>query len=120
MSHKETAPTHRTSRKHALKVRVREFQIPPIHDALVLGRASHIGCAAIRKALGLLSESPYEHIEVDDDLVSDIIIRRSILRRLSQEALVAFTLGHVKPLMTAEEILHLDLEVEVRLETEES
>ena len=99
-----------------LRARVREFTIPPIHDALVIGVSSPIGCIALRKAVALLAASPFEHIEVKDEVVSDVIVRAAILRRLSQEALARFVLQRLKPLMGPEEILHVDLELEVLVE----
>jgi hypothetical protein len=105
--------------KYTIKARVREFGVPPIHDALVLGKNSHIGCAAIRKAVEFLVASPFDHVEFEDDVISDIIVRRSILRRMPEEKLVAFVLSQIKPLMTADEILHLDLEVEIAIERED-
>lgn len=102
--------------KYSLKARVREFGVPPIHDALVIGNRAAIGCAAIRKAVELLVASPFEHIEPKDDVISDIIVRSAILRRIPKEKLIVFVLAQVKPLMTADEILHLDLEVEVAME----
>ena len=110
----ETSPTH----KHSLQVRVKEFCIPPIHDGLILGKQAPIGCAAIRKALELLVAVPFEHIEIDDAVISDILVRRAILRRLPKAKLIAFVLERLKPLMGAEEILHLDLHTEVHVEEE--
>ena len=106
------------SSKHVLRARFQEFNIPPIRDALVLGRDSPIGCEAIRKAINLLGSSPFEHIEVQDEIISDIVVRRAILRRISKETLIAFMLNRVKPLMGTEEVLQLDLEAEVLLEEE--
>jgi len=106
------------SSKHVLKARVQEFNIPPIRDALVLGRDSPIGCEAIRKAINLLGASPFDHIELQDEIISNIVVRRAILLRIPQEMLIAFVLNRVKPLMGREEILQLDLESEVLLEEE--
>lgn len=105
-------------RHHSVTARVKEFCIPPIHDGLVLGKRSPIGCAAIRKAVDLLVPAPFEHIEVDDDVVGDFLVRSTILRRIPKEKLIAFVLEKIKPLMSADEILHLDLETEVTLEHE--
>lgn len=61
--------------KYTLKVRAREFGVPPIHDVLVLGKQFPIDCAAIRKAVEFLAASPFEHLEFKDDTISDIIVR---------------------------------------------
>lgn len=105
-----------TNIKYSIKARVREFGVPPIHDVLVLGKQSPIGCAAIRKAIEYLVASPFDHLEFEDDVISDIIVRSAIIRRVPKDKLIAFVLTQIKPLMTADEILHLDLEVEVAME----
>ncbi len=101
---------------YSLRARVREFGIPPIHDGLVLGRNAPIGCVAMRRALDLLAPNHFEHIEVEDDTVSDILIRQVLLRRIPKERLIAFVVQQIKPLMSAKEVLHLDLEAEVYVE----
>lgn len=104
--------------KHLLRVRVKEFNIPPISDGVVLGRSAPIGCAAFRKALELLVVAPFEHIELDDEVIGDILVRRAFLRRVSKEFLVQFILQRIKPLMGSEEILQLDLNAEILIEDE--
>lgn len=105
-------------RKCRLRARVTEFSYPPIHDGVVLGRNAPLGLEAFRKAISLLVASPFEHLKVEDDVVSDILIRAAVLRRLDPEKIVAFVLRQVKPLMSGDEILHLDLETEIELEDE--
>lgn len=101
--------------KNRLVARVTEYQMPPFRDALVLGREASIGCHAVRRALTLLVKTPFVHIELDDPVVADILIRENLLRRLPQERVIAFVLEHVKPLMGIEEVLQVDLDVEVTL-----
>ena len=110
--------TSAANMKHSVKARIREFGVPPIHDVLVLGKQSPIGCAAIRKAIEFLVASPFEHLEIEDDVISDIIVRSAIMRRIPKDKLIAFVVSQIKPLTGEDEILHLDLEVEVALEAE--
>ena len=108
-----------SSEDHELRIRaaVRLFDIPPVHDALVIGRRSPIGCTSIRKALEFLSARPFAHIEThDDEAISDVLVREPILRRIPADRLRDFVLQRVKPLMDDNEILHLDLEVEIHME----
>lgn len=102
---------------HVLHARVGEFVLPPIEDGLVLGRLSPIGHVAVGKALSLLTSTPYQHLVVEDDIIGDILVRSAILRKVAGDDLVAFVLREIKPLMGPEEILHLQLEVEVRIES---
>lgn len=103
-------------RHHTLRATLGEFVLPPIDDGLVLGRLSPIGHVAIGKALSLLTTTAFEHLQVEDEVISDILVRSAILRKIPSEALVEFVLDHVKPLMGPDEIIHLDLEVQVTLE----
>nr|CAI11309.1 hypothetical protein [Cupriavidus metallidurans CH34] len=61
----------------------------------------------------MLSTTAFEHIEIDDDVISDILIRKAILRKIPAAELKTFILDEIKPAMGAEEILHLALEVEL-------
>jgi hypothetical protein len=70
-------------------------------------------------ALELLVATPFEHIEIEgDEVIQDIIVRRNLLKRISKEKLLAFVVKNIKPLMSEEEILYLELDVEVNLESE--
>lgn len=97
-------------------IKVREFQIPPVRHGLVLGRNAAIGCYAIRKALHLLMATHFAHIELEDEVISDIIVREAVLRRFPRDQLIAFVLERVKPLMGEEEILDLEIDTEVFLD----
>ncbi|HUO43824.1 MAG TPA: hypothetical protein VMT94_02790 [Burkholderiales bacterium] len=99
-----------------ISAKVKEVTIPPVRDALVLGRDSPIGCVALRKALDLVTTTQFEHIEPDDDVIGDIIVRKALLMRVPQDTLVTFVLTHIKPLMHSNEILHLDLAIELQIE----
>lgn len=99
--------------KVRVRARVTEFGYPPVHDALILGLRAPQGTEAFKKGLGLLVSTPFEHISVKDDIIGSVLIRSSVLRRISSEKFLDFVMRRVKPLMGAEEILHLDMSIEV-------
>ena len=100
-----------------LKVRVRQFTVPPVRDALVIGRQSPVGCVAMKRCVALLSPDPFEDIHISDHpTVSDLIVRRDLLLRVPKERLTDFILREIAPMMGNTEILVLDLDVEVELE----
>jgi len=105
------------SQRQIIRARAREFVLPPIVDGLVLGRFSPIGHVAVGKALALLTTTPFEYVPIEDEVIGDVLVRRAVLRKISADALRGFIITHVKPLMGPEEILHLDLEVEIALES---
>ncbi len=122
MNRDRTEPLHSldADAAHRLRVRIREFKIPPVQDAVVLGRRASVGCHAMRKALHLLTADSFVHIEIDDEVVSDLIVRDTVLRRFPRDRLVAFVLERIKPLMGEEEILHLEIETEIGLTAQTS
>lgn len=98
-----------------VRVTVRKFRLPR-PCGLVLGRKAAVGCHALRKALYLLMAAPFAHLELEDEVISDLIVRETVLKRFPQEELIAFVLEHVKPLMSDEEILELAIDTEVLLD----
>ncbi|ATG91024.1 hypothetical protein [Methylomonas koyamae] len=103
------------NKKIHLSARVGEYAIPPLKDMLVLGNQSPIGCIAMRRAIELLIKTPFEHIELQDDVISDILVRHHILRRVSREGLIDFVMANLKPMMGPDEVLHAELDVSVFL-----
>jgi hypothetical protein len=109
-------PEHDDISSRTVRAKVREFAIPPIQDGLVIGRDAPIGIVALGRAIQLLVASPFEQVEVQDDVIAAILVRRAILRRMPRGALVAFVLRKVKPYIGAEEILHFTLDAELTIE----
>ena len=107
-------------RRSIIRAQLTEFVLPPIDDGLVLGKSSPIGHVAVGKALSLLSTTSFDHIPIEDDIIGDILVRTAIMRKTSKDQLIAFVLNEIKPLMGEEEIIHLDLEVELTLESKQS
>lgn len=105
-------------RRSLIRTRVTEFVLPPIDDGLVLGRDSPIGHVAVSQALRLLTVTPFEHVPIDDDVIGDLLVRSAILRKISPDELRSFVITHIKPIMGADEIIQLNIEVEVSLESE--
>ncbi|MEO1766182.1 hypothetical protein [Thiobacter aerophilum] len=101
---------------HSISLTISEFLLPPIEDGLVMGARSPIGPLAMSRALALLSTTAYRHLAVEDDVVSGILIREAILRKLDEGELVAVVLRNIKPFMAADEIIHLRLEVSTHIE----
>jgi len=104
------------AKEGVIRTKVIEFIIPPVRDALVLGKRSPIGCVAMKKALALLSANRFEDIGLQDDIISNVLVRENLLLKIPREKFISFILRNVKPLMNDHEILHLDVQVELVLE----
>lgn len=104
--------------KFLITAKIKEFTIPPITDGLIIGKDAAIGVSALQKALRLLIPEEFDHIEIQDGVINSMLIRSSITRRLSQKRVMAFLLDQVKPLMTSDEILHIQLDTEITITQE--
>lgn len=102
--------------KYVIQAKIKEFTLPPVFDGLVLGKNAPIGSIAFSRALELLVVTPFEHIPIEDDIIGDILVRQNILRRIPRSKLKDFVLQHVKPMMGANEVMHLEIDVEVFFE----
>lgn len=96
-----------------LAARVRELRIPAIRDGLVLGKNARAGSFAVQKALQLLLDAPFVQLDIDDDIIGCILVRKELLLRVDQTGLIRFVLERIKPMMSGEEILELDLDIEI-------
>lgn len=112
------AGPHEQEFSTTVRIKSKGFSMPPVRDALVLGKDSPIGCEAMRRALSILQPWTYEHIELapHDDVVSDILVRTSVLKKIPHEKLVQLILKRFKPVMSSDECLHLDITVELESE----
>ena len=108
-------PASSPSPKFVLQARIKEFAIPPITDGLVIGREASIGTVALQKALNLLIPDHFEHLIIDDEIIADVLIKSILLRRLTKDRLVKFIMGQVKPFMSAQDILQVQLDLEILL-----
>lgn len=100
-----------------IRVRLKALEIPPIKDGIVIGKSAPIGAEAMIRTLKLMSNERFVHVPIkNDEVVSDAIVRESVLRKLKEEKLRAFILTRIRPLMAQNELLMLDMEIEVVVE----
>jgi hypothetical protein len=99
-----------------VKIKLKEFIIPPINDALIIGKNAPIGSEAMRRALTLLHGAPFDMIKVEDDIVSEILVRNTILKKIQQDNFINLIYKKVKPFMSIDEVIHLDIDVEMFFE----
>ncbi len=120
---RSTKPTKSTAGKddipteQYIRVRLRALEIPPVKDGIVIGRRAPIGAEAMLRTLKLMSNERFVHLPIKgDDIMTDAIVRESVLRKLKSDKLYAFITKRIRPLMADNELLMLDMEIEVVVE----
>jgi hypothetical protein len=100
-----------------VRVRLKALEIPPIKDGILIGRSAPIGAEAMMRTLKLMSNETFIHIAFKNDpVLSDVIVRESVLRKLREEKLRQFVSSRIRPMMAANELLMLDMDIEVVVE----
>ena len=73
-----------------IKIFAKEFVLPLIRDAVILGSNTAIGPVAMEKSLEYLHSYKFTRIDTSDDIVSTLFIRENILLKISKEKIVEF------------------------------
>lgn len=81
-----------SSKKAEITMRMSEFEMPPMQDALIVGRRAAIGPEAARRMVDILSPDQYEIIKVDHTAIEAIVVRKALLNILPRERLIAHLL----------------------------
>lgn len=81
-----------STKKAEITMRISEFEMPPMQDALIVGRRAPIGPEAARRMVDILSPDQYEIVKVDHPVIEAIVVRKALFNMLPQEKLVGLLL----------------------------
>lgn len=81
-----------STKKAEITMRMSEFEMPPMQDALIVGRRAPIGPEAARRMVDILSPDQYEIVKVDHPAIEAMVVRKALFNMLPQEKLVALLL----------------------------
>ncbi|WP_243028690.1 hypothetical protein [Thermus albus] len=106
------AKKRESTSKKQLEVRLsgQVFEIPPLWDALLIGRQAPIGPEAAKRMADSMAPGQFELIRISGAPVEAILIRKTILQSLTPEVLPELLLEELAPL------IHEDLVVRVQVE----
>lgn len=104
------------ARAEFVRLRFKTLEIPPIRDGVVVGRAAQVSSETMQKILQLASADRFVSLPLHDDIIADVLIRESVLRKIDAEAVRDFVLQQIKPAMASSEVLSLQLEIEIVME----
>lgn len=111
------SPLSSVSSEQLIRVRVKALEIPPIKDGIVIGRDAAIGGEAMVRTLRLMTNEKFERFVLPkDDIVQDVILRSSVVRKLGKERVLKFIMERIKPVMTESELLMLNIDIELVIE----
>jgi len=100
-------------RKVRLSMTFRHFELPPIRDALIIGKRAPVGPKGVERAFRELTPGMFRMLHVDHPTIEAILVRESDLRKIPKDKLVSKILEHAETFMSEEDSLHVMLQIEV-------
>jgi hypothetical protein len=102
------------NRQVRLSIRMKEFDIPPIRDAVVIGRRASIGPHGLFESLDRMLPGAYELTAVKDhEIIEAVILRKRCLSILDPDRLIKLIIQHTASLMHDSSIIQVELDSEV-------
>lgn len=103
------------SRKAHLNIRLSEFEMPPTQDVLLVGKKAPIGSEAVRRMVNAVSPDQYEVIRLEHKLFESVVLKRSLLRQISQEKLLEVILEEGERIATAEMVVKAQISLVIQV-----
>jgi len=108
----------RRSRRVALDMELSTFAIPPSGEVLVLGKRCAIGPQAAKRMLDTVSPGQFELIELDDDVIDGILVKKYLFLRADKETLIKAIIEESKPIMTDQSMITIKCDITVAVKRE--
>jgi hypothetical protein len=109
-----TAPQRRVN----IQLRFTRYELPPLKDALIIGKRAPVGAQSINRAFQELLPGAFLLIPVEHPTVEAVLVRTSDLRKLPQQELLSRLLRQADQMMDESDTLHVALEFEMIVEEE--
>jgi len=107
-----------TGFKAKIKFEFSRFSLPPIADALVVGKRANIGLNAICKACDEMTPGMFKLIEADHPVIEGLIIKTSDLRKIPENELVPLIIKYAERIMDETDSLHIVMDIKIIFERE--
>jgi hypothetical protein len=106
---------HIHSRKATLSLKISEFEVPPMHDLLIVGKKAPIGPEAVRRMSEAISPGQFTLLEFDHPRIEAVLIRNSLLQMLDQNVLMNIIMDEAEHLILDTMVLRSELKIEVSI-----
>jgi hypothetical protein len=101
------------SRKINLELRLTQYYLPPLDNALIIGRRAAIGANSVSRAFEELSPGTFRLIPVEHQVAEAVLVRASDLRKLPEAELIRLLLSQADQIMDETDTLHVKLHFEI-------
>lgn len=102
-------------RKVELRLRFAEFKGGPVQTTLVVGRKAPITLKDAKKMADSILPDHYQVIPVKDDIIAGLIMRKAVLKMISEKTLISILIEEAKKIMVPENVIEIDLDVSLAI-----
>ena len=99
-----------------MQMKFTKFALPPVRDALVIGKKAHVGSNAIERAFDVMLPGMYKVIKVKHPCIEAVMVRKSILRKIKESIFIPKILEYAEALMDETDSLRIEIDLEVTFE----
>ena len=104
-----------TDKKYNVELTFRKMDLPPVRDALVLGKRAPVGSTGVVRALQAMSPGVFRLIKVDHPLIESVLVREVDLRKVPEDEFLAVVLEEAAAIMDETDALNVEVEVAVKV-----
>ncbi|ADW21085.1 MULTISPECIES: hypothetical protein [Thermus] len=94
-----------------LRLSGQALEIPPLWDALLIGRQAPVGPEAAKRMADSLAPGQFELIRTRQAPVEAVLVRKNLLKALAPEVLTDLLLEELAPLISEEQVVRVQVEV---------
>lgn len=105
-------------RNATVDMQLSTFHIPPSGDALVLAKRCPIGPKAAKRMLDTVSPGQFELIEMEDDLIEGILVKKELFLRADRGLLIDAIVQEAKAIMGPQCMITIRCEITVTVRRE--
>ncbi len=105
------AASSTSSTKTEITLRLSEFEMPPMQDALIIGHKAPIGFEAAKRIADIISPNQYEAIKVQHPIIEAIVVRKSLMQMVDRDTLISIILEEGGKVANEATILKVQLSI---------
>lgn len=115
---REKVNNHDSSIYASVDFAISRFNLPPVSDALVIGKRTPIGPKALMNAINEMAPNMYKLINVDHPYIEAVVIKKSSLRKVDEEKLIPRIIKNVEKFMDETDSLHVSIDIKIYVKEE--
>lgn len=98
-------------RQLELRISGQLFEIPPLWDALLIGREAPLGPEAARRMVESLAPGQFELLRIAKGPIEALLVRKTLLQALKPEQIAEILAEELRPLLAEDQVVRAHVEV---------